>query len=207
MNKKKIGQAAQDVLRKAADTIDARATERGEVQERSMARTVAMFNAHWDTNLTEQQGWSFMQHLKAARNRSGHRDDDLLDKTAYAALEAECVFQSNNQTEDTTHLKKPSGIQSSYNLASLREGVWLFNKATDYVCCIEASNTSEAHPSYTILARSYDDEGNAMYVSNYTFRDLKSFKHSFYVLVSTEVHAANNVAKKIIKYEEGLVNV
>lgn len=207
MNKKKIGQAAQDVLRKAADTIDARATERGEVQERSMARTVAMFNAHWDTNLTEQQGWSFMQHLKAARNRSGHRDDDLLDKTAYAALEAECVFQSNNQTEDTTHLKKSSVIQTSYNLASLREGVWLFNKATDYVCCIEASNTSEAHPSYTILARSYDDEGNAMYVSNYTFRDLKSFKHSFYVLVSTEVHAANNVAKKIIKYEEGLVNV
>ena len=119
MNKKKIGQAAQDVLRKAADTIDARATERGEVQERSMARTVAMFNAHWDTNLTEQQGWSFMQHLKAARNRSGHRDDDLLDKTAYAALEAECVFQSNNQTEDTTHFKKPSGIQSSYNLAYL----------------------------------------------------------------------------------------
>lgn len=96
MNKKKIGQAAQDVLRNAADTIDARATERGEVQERSMARTVAMFNAHWDTNLTEQQGWSFMQHLKAARNRSGHKDDDLLDKTAYAALEAECVLQKYN---------------------------------------------------------------------------------------------------------------
>ena len=206
MNKKKLGQAAQDVLRNAADTIDARAAERGEVQERSMARTVAMFNAHWDTNLTEQQGWSFMQHLKAARNRSGHKDDDLLDKTAYAALEAECVFQSNKQTEDITHLKKPSGIQSSYNLASLSKGVWLFNKATNYVCCIEASNTSEAHPSYTIMARSYDADGKALYVYTYSFKDLKTFEDSFFVLVSTEVHASNNVARKIIKYRENLAN-
>lgn len=84
---------ASDILRKAADTIDERAKERGETSERSIKRTVEMFNAQWDTNLTEQQGWSFMQHLKAARNISGHKDDDLVDKVAYAALEAECVIE------------------------------------------------------------------------------------------------------------------
>ena len=84
---------ASDILRKAADTIDEKAKERGEISERSIKRTVEMFNAQWDTNLTEQQGWSFMQHLKASRNISGHKDDDLIDKVAYAALEAECVIE------------------------------------------------------------------------------------------------------------------
>jgi hypothetical protein len=84
---------APEILRLAAQTIEDRAAERGEVSERSMARTIETFNAHWGTELTEQQGWSFMQHLKSARNISGHKDDDLIDKVAYAALEAECVLQ------------------------------------------------------------------------------------------------------------------
>ena len=91
---------ASDILRKAADTIDERAKERGETSERSIKRTVEMFNAQWDTNLTEQQGWSFMQHLKAARNISGHKDDDLVDKVAYAALEAECVIENHKDDNE-----------------------------------------------------------------------------------------------------------
>lgn len=198
---------ASDILRKAADTIDARAQERGEESERSIALTVKMFNSQWGTNLTEQQGWSFMQHLKAARNISGHKDDDLIDKVAYSALEAECVMQSRKQAVAVEQPRKPSGIQSSYHLACLRKGVWLFNKATNYVCRIEASDTSEYHPSYTIMARSYDADGKALYVNTYSFKNLEQFETSFFVLVSTEVHAANNVARDIIKYNKSLCNV
>lgn len=93
---------ASQLLRKAADTIDERAKERGETQERSMAKTIEMFNSQWGTNLTEQQGWSFMQHLKTSRNLSGHKDDDLIDKIAYMALEAEYVIQ-NNSDKITIH--------------------------------------------------------------------------------------------------------
>ena len=200
---------ASDILRKAADTIDARAQERGEESERSIALTVKMFNSQWGTNLTEQQGWSFMQHLKAARNISGHKDDDLIDKVAYSALEAECVIQSRKQAVAVAveQPRKPSGIQSSYHLACLRKGVWLFNKATNYVCRIETSDTSEYHPSYTIMARSYDADGKALYVNTYSFKNLEQFETSFFVLVSTEVHAANNVARDIIKYNKSLRNV
>lgn len=198
---------ASDILRKAADTIDARAQERGEESERSISLTVKMFNSQWGTNLTEQQGWSFMQHLKAARNISGHKDDDLIDKVAYSALEAECVIQARKQAVAVAKPRKPSGIQSSYHLACLSKGVWLFNLATNYVCCIEESDTSEFHPSYAIMARSYDADGKALCVNTYTFKNLQQFEDSFFVLVSTEVHAANNVARDIIKYRKSLRNV
>lgn len=88
----------QDLLRIAADTIANRGRMRdtnagqGEAPaERSMAATVAAFNALEGTTLTESQGWRFMQVLKLARAaasaRNGvHNPDDYVDGAAYAAL-------------------------------------------------------------------------------------------------------------------------
>lgn len=87
-----------ELLRSAANTIAARGrmrdsnAGRGETPaERSMAATVAAFNALEGTTLTEPQGWRFMQTLKLARaaasERNGvHNEDDYLDGAAYAAL-------------------------------------------------------------------------------------------------------------------------
>lgn len=89
------------VLHSAADTILQRGQERdtsqdGQQQERSMAATVAAFNAIEGTALTERQGWAFMQFLKLARAANTARNgrfnpDDYLDGAAYAALGAEAA--------------------------------------------------------------------------------------------------------------------
>lgn len=91
---------AQDVLDAAGATISQRGAQRdstnGAKQERSMAATVAAFNAIEGTNLSERQGWAFMQTLKmvrgAASDRNGHfNPDDALDGAAYAALGGEAA--------------------------------------------------------------------------------------------------------------------
>ena len=88
-----------DLLRMAADTIDQRGQERDGGQERSMAATVAAFNAIEGTSLTERQGWVFMQTLKLVRAASTARNgrynhDDYVDGAAYAALGAECASKT-----------------------------------------------------------------------------------------------------------------
>lgn len=92
---------APAILRMASETIaqrgQARDSDSGGGQERSMAATVAAFNAIEGTRLTERQGWAFMQVLKivraAASARNGRRDlDSYLDGTAYAALAGECAM-------------------------------------------------------------------------------------------------------------------
>jgi hypothetical protein len=80
---------AANILRTAADTIEARGRLRDSGKERSMARTVATFNALTGHALTETQGWTFMLLLKLAREQSGHDPDNWIDATAYAALAAE----------------------------------------------------------------------------------------------------------------------
>lgn len=86
------GVSAVDTLRKAAYLIEQRGRQRdGEKGERSMARTVAAFNAIYGTALTETQGWHFMELLKMVRSSQGcYVADDFEDKVAYAALAAEC---------------------------------------------------------------------------------------------------------------------
>ena len=89
------------MLHSAAATILQRSQERdtsqdGQAQERSMAATVAAFNAIEGTSLTERQGWAFMQFLKLARAANTARNgrynpDDYLDGAAYAALGAEAA--------------------------------------------------------------------------------------------------------------------
>ena len=88
----------QQVLRTAAEVITQRGAQRDTAtglseapQERSMAATVAAFNALHKTNLTETQGWGFMQTLKMVRAATSARNgqfntDDYTDGAAYAAL-------------------------------------------------------------------------------------------------------------------------
>ena len=91
--------SADSFLRTAAATILDRGVQRdtsaeGAQQERSMAATVAAFNALEGTSLTERQGWAFMQVLKLARSAASARNgqfnaDDFVDGAAYAALAGE----------------------------------------------------------------------------------------------------------------------
>lgn len=82
---------AHTLLLEAAAAIGARAALRDcPSGERSMARTVAAFNALFGTQLTETQGWHFMEVLKLARaSAGGHHLDDHTDRAAYAALAGE----------------------------------------------------------------------------------------------------------------------
>lgn len=82
---------ACSILIDGADAITARANQRDQPNgERSMARTVNAFNAMFGTQLTEPQGWQFMQLLKMARSSAGaHHLDDYTDGAAYCALAGE----------------------------------------------------------------------------------------------------------------------
>ncbi len=87
-------QAAPDFLQKALDAISARAAERDQEQERSMARCVDMFNALTDHALSEREGWMFMVCLKAARAQFGVlQTDDYTDGGAYFALAGEAAVK------------------------------------------------------------------------------------------------------------------
>ena len=95
------GVGAVETLRRAADLIEQRGKQRdSDTGERSMARTVAAFNAIYSTNLTETQGWHFMELLKMARSSQGaYVADDFDDKVAYAALAAECEAVARGRTD------------------------------------------------------------------------------------------------------------
>lgn len=86
---------ATDILEAAASDI----VQRGKLRdkstgERSMARTVAAFNALHGTALTDVQGWQFMALLKLARATGGrHHADDYQDGAAYIALAGEAAAQ------------------------------------------------------------------------------------------------------------------
>ena len=84
--------AADTILQNAAAEMQDRAASRDTPEgERSMGRCVKAFNAMFGTELTETQGWQFMELLKMARSAGGEfRLDDFTDGVAYAALAGEC---------------------------------------------------------------------------------------------------------------------
>ncbi len=86
---------APDILTAAAGHMAARAATYDKPEgERSMARTVAAFNALHGTSLTEAQGWHFMQLLKAVRlfqNPATYHADSAEDGVAYGALMGEAM--------------------------------------------------------------------------------------------------------------------
>ena len=82
---------ADTILSNAAAEMQDRAASRDTPEgERSMGRCVKAFNAMFGTELTETQGWQFMELLKMARSvGGGFRLDDFTDGVAYAALAGE----------------------------------------------------------------------------------------------------------------------
>lgn len=88
--------AAHGILQNAAAEMLDRAASRDTPKgERSMGRCVKAFNAMFGTELTETQGWQFMELLKMARSVGGEfRLDDYTDGVAYAALAGECASRS-----------------------------------------------------------------------------------------------------------------
>ena len=82
---------ADAILGNAAAEMQDRAASRDTPEgERSMGRCVKAFNAMFGTELTETQGWQFMELLKMARSVGGEfRLDDFTDGVAYAALAGE----------------------------------------------------------------------------------------------------------------------
>ena len=90
----------------------------GTHQERSMADCVMAFNIIEGTNLSERQGWVFMQVLKIARAAATAKNgqcnaDDYIDGAAYAALAAEAAEEAMARyhaahTEPPAYLKRPT---------------------------------------------------------------------------------------------------
>lgn len=97
---------AQDILRKSAQHIDDRAAARDQAEgERSMARTVAAFNALTGHQLSERDGWLFMVQLKMARACTTPTGipDDYEDGASYVALAGECVAGNDNAKPGELH--------------------------------------------------------------------------------------------------------
>lgn len=84
---------ALDLLGGAATALKDRARTRDAADgERSMAKTVAAFNAVFGTDLSEEQGWQFMVILKMVRGSQGEAiADDYTDEAGYAALAGEAA--------------------------------------------------------------------------------------------------------------------
>lgn len=84
---------AAGILRKGAQHIEDRAASRDQPEgERSMARCVRAFNAMFGKDLTETEGWQFMELLKMSRSAVGtHNPDDFEDGSAYCALAGEAA--------------------------------------------------------------------------------------------------------------------
>lgn len=87
--------SAHKLLRQGLQAMEDRAASRDNPNERSMARTVAAFNALTGQDLTEEEGWAFMVCLKEARALGGSKkvEDDYIDGAAYFALQGECAMQ------------------------------------------------------------------------------------------------------------------
>ena len=113
---------APDLLREAADLIDARAAERDVDAERSMGRAIAAFNTLTGHTLTETNGWLLLAILKLARATVGKfQPDDLKDCAAYVALALECqLLDDENHVEPGPwKFAEPGELQRIYHQADV----------------------------------------------------------------------------------------
>lgn len=87
--------SAAHILHTAAQHMQDRATTYDQPQgERSISKTVTMFNTLTGHGLTEEQGWLFMTCLKMVRAQAGrYRSDSYEDGAAYFALAGESAAQ------------------------------------------------------------------------------------------------------------------
>lgn len=90
---------ALGAMKEAADTIGQRGKDYDKPEgERSMAATIAAFNAIVGSGLKESDGWLFMLILKQVRQYQtpGFHKDSAIDAIAYAALLAESLSAEND---------------------------------------------------------------------------------------------------------------
>lgn len=85
---------AKKYLGIAIQTMDSRASEydKNSEEERSMDKIVRAFNIITGQDLTEVQGWAFMECLKMVRlhvNPNTYHEDSAIDNISYSALAAE----------------------------------------------------------------------------------------------------------------------
>lgn len=92
-------QPAHEFLEKALGHMQDRATTYDSAKgERSMGKTVAMFNAMYEQEITEEQGWAFMCLLKLVRTSQGDfRADNYEDLAAYAGLMGEAASKGGGK--------------------------------------------------------------------------------------------------------------
>lgn len=92
--------SASDIIKAGADAVGQRADSRDLPDgERSMRRTVEMFNAlkGGDRFMTETEGWLFMACLKMARATAGRVNvDDYVDGSAYMGLAGESAVREQD---------------------------------------------------------------------------------------------------------------
>lgn len=100
---------AHEFLYEGANAMAERAKSRdAEGGERSMASTVAAFNALTGHKLSEEEGWEFMILLKLVRGRQGgFRADDYVDGAAYCGLLGEAAA-GRRQTIESTDPERPT---------------------------------------------------------------------------------------------------
>jgi len=86
---------ASGILNTAANHLQERASTYDQLQgERSIGKTVTMFNTLTGVGLTDEQGWLFMVCLKMVRAQQGrYRADSYEDGAAYFALAGESAAQ------------------------------------------------------------------------------------------------------------------
>ena len=84
---------SQDILTEAGEIqVNRGVTYDAPSGERSMGKTVAMFNTYSGLNLTEEQGWHFMEILKMVRSSQGNfKLDNYVDGCSYASLAGEAA--------------------------------------------------------------------------------------------------------------------
>lgn len=95
---------ANDILQQASHEIHDRATKYDDKKgERSIPKTVVMFNALTGHKLTEEQGWKFMCCLKLVRSEQGtHKNDNYVDGAAYFALAGELEDEGEDELVTST---------------------------------------------------------------------------------------------------------
>jgi hypothetical protein len=90
---------ASDILQAAQQHMQQRAATYDKPEgERSMAKTVAMFNTLTGATLSTEQGWLLMACLKMVRaQQGGYRADSYEDGAAYFALAGESAAEERSK--------------------------------------------------------------------------------------------------------------
>ena len=111
---------APDILNKAAQHMMNRAVEYDSPRgERSMEKTVQVFNTITRHSIKESDGWLFMQILKDVRQWSNEKyhEDSGEDSIAYSALKCEALVKED--TPDYSRKPKPKRRVTGITISDL----------------------------------------------------------------------------------------